>query len=149
MIFHTQFDQVLLKLILSMPKLTSLGVMGPISDEVQELPQNTTISHLEVGLFGEMKFLTLIRALKGLKHLKNASINDQLLRCLARDVPALESIETRFFSVSRIHEEKIFPNIKEFKASYFMSNFEEPKGDSNFAELARKQFVSYKLKTSR
>lgn len=151
--FSLELDQPLVDLILNMPRLTSLSAWTPILDATLEVPVNTTITSLEVWYqltgdeqFGEeditaderTAYQNLIRAVRNLKHFKCYEIDVELLRFLAQNVPALESLETRFFNVTRIPEGIVFPNIKKFKAMRFREDFEEP--SDNFASLVKNQF---------
>lgn len=144
-----------LQLILNMPRLSWLKtqifeVDEAISSGRVTLPVNTTITSLELNQTNchpePIPYQILLRALRNLKHFKSENITDELFTALARDAPGLESIETFRFSVTRLPEGDIFPNIKDFKVKGgFVENSPLPTGHNNFAVLARSSIISYRL----
>lgn len=77
--------------------------------------------------------------MQNLKHFECYQIEDQEFLILARAAPALESLETKYFDVTRFPEGDIFPNISKFKARYFGQDMQEPTGDGHFAALVREE----------
>lgn len=146
MSMHLNFDQACLELILgSMPKLTSLAIGNHRKTDnfVQEYPLNTTVTTLELKPAiverESIEYEALIRAFVNLKHFKCHMLEDSLFHCLVKHAPALESIGTEYFKVFHLPEGNFFPNIEKFKAKYFHKNVDEPKGESCFEALVKKE----------
>lgn len=144
-------NQACLELMLTgMPRLSSLTFafeqMGTsILLWASAFPLNTTITALEIisDMKHQSSFENFIRALRNLKHFKCERMNDEQFHFLAREVPALESIEVATFGVSCFLEGKIFLNFKKFTAGWLDRNLQEPTGDGNFAVVVREAMRAF------
>lgn len=144
--------QACLELIVSsMPRLETLkldlsSVEKPISNEAFKV--NNTITSIEVFHYvyfapERAPFHNFIRALSNLKHFKCCEVNDAGFLFLTQDVPALESLETENFSVSRLPEGDILPNLKVLKVKKFHYELPAPTGYNNFAALLTSEMSKY------
>lgn len=148
-----KLNQPCLELILSsMPRLKSLSidffwVQITILNWRLGFPVNTSVESLELNYLrrdpNQMSFDTLIRGLTNLKHLKCSKITDSDIIFLSREVPALESLETKNFNVTNLPTGNIFPNMRIFRADCFNEDMEVPLSEDNFATLISKEMMKY------
>lgn len=128
-------NQEILELIFTMPRLAELTSNLFIHGDLLVLPENTTITTYEVDGIGQQ--FTLIRAMRGLKHLKCAAIGDATLAFLAEAAPGLVSLTTDYFNVSRIPAGRAFPKMKKLGISEVYEGYKTP--NSKFAKLVKKE----------
>lgn len=104
-LYFVEINQECLELILNMPRLLSFKnyCRGSSLNWKLAFPVNPSI-----------------------KHLKCRIIDTDMLHCLARAMPALESIEANHCHVTRFPEQSIFPNIKNFKVENFHDDSQWP-----------------------
>lgn len=142
-----QLNQTFLKLILKMPKLSSLATdTFPVGraffcDELA-VSENTSITSLEVKFINFREngsSASLFSPMRSLKHFKIPKIDDNVLLSLALGAPFLESIETEEFNIVNFPDGNIFPNIEKFKAQKFIASMQEPAGEDIFSKLVREE----------
>lgn len=124
--------------------------MQALSDWGPAVPMNKTITSLELTdtshehfLPTVVQFQTLIKALQSLKHYKCSELTEQTLLSLSRDVPALKSLETYVFDLTRFPEGNFFPNIGKFKAEFYHRDMPEPTQENKFAALVAEDMRSH------